>query len=318
MIPRGGILIPLKQIELKGGIAMSTPQNETILIVDDTVSNLDILGELLKDYDLIESTNGEEALEIVDDEDVDLILLDIMMPDMDGYEVCRILKSNPKTVDIPVIFITSKTDEESIEKAYNVGGSDYITKPFKTKELLARVKRELQITKLQNELKLLASTDSMTQLYNRRYFTQLSNQTIDLARRDKQNISFIMLDIDKFKNINDIYGHQTGDEIIVSLSNILKQNERKGDIVSRYGGEEFVLMLPDSNLDGARRVAEDIREKVERFHLEISDNRQLHFTISLGISELSFEDENSLESALKKADDALYKAKVSGRNKVCS
>jgi len=292
-------------------------ENETILIVDDTVSNLDILGELLKDYDLIESTNGEEALEIVNDENVDLILLDIVMPDMDGYEVCKTLKGNPKTADIPIIFITSKTDEESIEKAYNVGGSDYITKPFKAKELLARVRRELQITKLQNELKLLASTDFMTHLYNRRHFTQLSNQTIDLARRNNQNISFIMLDIDKFKNINDIYGHQTGDEIIVSLSNILKQDRRKDDIVSRYGGEEFVLMLPNSNLDSAYSIAEDIREKVEKFHLEISDGKQLHFTISLGISELSFEDENSLEKALKKADDALYRAKKSGRNRVC-
>jgi len=293
-------------------------KNETILIVDDTVSNLDILSELLENYDVIESTNGKEALEIVSDEDVDLILLDIVMPDMDGYEVCQKLKSNPKTVDTPIIFITAKTDEESIEKAYDVGGSDYIAKPFKVKELLARVKRELQITKLQNELKLLASTDSMTQLYNRRHFTQLSNQTIDLARRNNQNISFIMLDIDKFKNINDIYGHQAGDEVIVSLSNILKQDRRKGDIVSRYGGEEFVLMLPNSNLDSAHRIAEDIREKVERFRLEIGDNEPLHFTISLGISELSFEDEDSLERALKKADDALYRAKESGRNRVCS
>jgi diguanylate cyclase (GGDEF)-like protein len=292
-------------------------KNETILIVDDTVSNLDILSELLKDYDVIESTNGHEALEIVNDEDVDLILLDIMMPDIDGHEVCQTLKNNPKTEDIPIIFITAKADEESIEKAYNVGGSDYITKPFKTKELLARVKRELKIQKLQNELKLLASTDPMTQLYNRRHFTQLSNQTIDLAQRNNQNISLIMLDIDKFKNINDTYGHQIGDEVIMALSSILKQNSRKGDIVCRYGGEEFVIMLPNSNLDSAYRVAEDIREKVEKFHLEIRKNSQLHFTISLGVSELSIEQENSLDIALKNADDALYKAKESGRNKVC-
>jgi len=293
-------------------------KNETILIVDDTVSNLDILSELLKEYDLIESTNGAEALEIVNDEKVDLILLDIMMPEMDGHEVCQVLKGNPKTADIPIIFITAKTDEESIEKAYNVGGSDYIAKPFKTKELLARVKRELKITKLQNELKRLASTDSMTHLYNRRHFIQLSNQTIALARREKRKISLVMLDIDKFKNINDTYGHQTGDEVIVSLSDILKENSRKSDIVCRYGGEEFVLLLPDANLDRAYTVAEKIREKAERFCLETESNKQLHFTVSLGISELSLEAENSLESALKKADDALYRAKESGRNRVCS
>jgi len=296
---------------------MSALQNKTILIVDDTISNLDILSELLEDYDVIESTNAKEALEIVNNEDVDLILLDIMMPDMDGYEVCQKLKENPKTTDIPIIFITAKTDEDSIEKAYDIGGADYITKPFKVKELLARVKRELQIQKLQDELKLLASTDPMTQLYNRRHFTQLSNQTINLARRNNQTISLIMLDIDKFKDINDTHGHQIGDEVIVSLSNILKQNTRKDDIICRYGGEEFVIMLPNSSLDNTYKIAEDIREKVEKFYLEITKDVQLNFTISSGVSELSLEKENTLEIALKNADDALYKAKESGRNKVC-
>ncbi len=145
-------------------------KNKTILAVDDTVANLDILIELLNSYDIVDATSGEDALEIVEEENIDLILLDIMMPEMDGFEVCAKLKENPATKDIPIIFITAKTDEDSIEKAYELGGSDYVSKPFKPKELLARVKIQFELQNLQNELKLLASTDSMTKLYNRRLF----------------------------------------------------------------------------------------------------------------------------------------------------
>jgi diguanylate cyclase (GGDEF)-like protein len=291
--------------------------NKTILIVDDTISNLDILSELLENYDVIDATNGKDALEIVDEEDVDLILLDIMMPTMDGYEVCQKLKKSPRTADIPIIFITAKTDEDSIEKAYDIGGSDYITKPFKVKELQARVKRELQIKDLQNELKILASTDSMTKLYNRRHFTQLANQTINLAQRNNQQITVIMLDIDKFKNINDTYGHQIGDEVIIALANILKENTRKSDIVCRYGGEEFSIILPNASLTNTQKIAENIRQKTEDFILKTTENSKLNFTISLGIAELSLQEENRLKKALQEADNALYKAKKSGRNKVC-
>jgi len=210
-------------------------ENKTILIVDDTVANLDILGELLKKYDVIDATNGEDALEILEDEKVDLILLDIMMPDMDGYEVCSRLKNNSNTKDIPIIFITAKTDEDSIEKAYEIGGIDYVTKPFRPKELLARVKRELQLQELQSELKLLASTDPMTKLYNRRYFTKMAEHTLDLVKREKKDLSIIMLDIDKFKNVNDTYGHQVGDDVIIELANTIRANQRNSDIVCRYG-----------------------------------------------------------------------------------
>jgi len=196
-------------------------KNKTILIVDDTVENLDILAELLVQYQVVDAISGEDALNILLNEQVDLILLDIIMPDMDGYEVCRRLKSNPDTKDIPIIFITAKTDEESIERAYEVGGADYVTKPSLPKELKARVKKELQIQDMMNELRILASTDSMTKLYNRRYFSKISNHILDLARRERSDLSIIMLDIDKFKNINDTYGHKVGDEVIIALANKL-------------------------------------------------------------------------------------------------
>ena len=152
-------------------------EDKKILIVDDTVSNLDILEDLLHAYIVLSSTNGEDALEAVKEEQIDLILLDIMMPDMDGYEVCKKLKSDPLTKDIPIIFITAKDDEESIEKAYEVGGDDYVRKPFLPKELLARVKKELKIQDMMHKLQLLASTDSITKLYNRRYFSTAVKRT---------------------------------------------------------------------------------------------------------------------------------------------
>jgi len=294
----------------------NTMEDKKILVIDDTVSNLDILGNLLNNYYVIDATNGDDALEILEDELVDLILLDIMMPDMDGYEVCTRLKSNLITKDIPIIFITAKADEDSIEKAYEIGGIDYVTKPFKPKELLAKVKRELYLQDLQKELKLLASTDSMTKLYNRRYFTKMAAHSLDLSKRENKELSIIMIDIDKFKNVNDTYGHQVGDDVIITLANKLLEHQRKSDIVCRYGGEEFVILLPNTSLDGARTVAQKIRLDIENLTIKIPSNEDLKFTISLGISLVNLKNESNIEPALKRADDALYKAKESGRNRV--
>ncbi|MEA3353348.1 MAG: diguanylate cyclase [Campylobacterota bacterium] len=290
---------------------------ETILVVDDTKTNIKILIELLGDnYDVIAALNGEMALEMIEEEEVDLILLDIMMPQMDGFEVCRRLKSEPKTKDIPIIFLTAMSDEQSIEKAYDLGGSDYVTKPFRPKELLARVKRELQLVTLQNELKLLASTDPMTKLYNRRYFTKVSEHILDLAQRKEEPLSVLMLDIDKFKSINDSYGHAIGDDVIIKLSEILKAYQRKSDIVCRYGGEEFVILLPNTNIDGATVVANKIREVVEQNRVLLDTKEVLKFTVSLGVSQVDLENEKDMEKALNNADGALYEAKKNGRNMV--
>ncbi len=290
-------------------------EDKKILIVDDTIANLDILEELLEEYTVISSITGEDALEAVQEEHIDLILLDIMMPEMDGYEVCKRLKENQKTKNIPIIFITAKIDENSIEKAYDIGGSDYITKPFLSKELLAKVKKELKIQDMMKELQLLASTDPMTKLYNRRYFISTSKKVISLAKREKYPVSIIMLDIDKFKNINDTYGHDVGDTVIISLAKELINSCRKSDVACRYGGEEFVILFPNTSQDGAKIVAENIRSSLENLSLDIQD-KTIHFTASIGVSSL-FDDEINIEKALKRADEALYKAKESGRNKVC-
>ena len=288
-----------------------------ILVVDDNKSNIDILLNILSNYDCIPCLSGKNALEIINDEHIDLILLDIMMPEIDGFEVCKILKENSKTKTIPIIFITGQTDEDSIEKAYEIGGADYVIKPFRPKELLARVKKELNIQALLKELEYLASIDPMTKLYNRRYFTEVSEYTINLAKRDELKVSIIIIDIDKFKNINDTHGHQIGDEVIISLANTLQYHKRKSDIVCRYGGDEFVMMLPNTSIEGARILAMKIKDDVNSNTIKYSNNIKLKFTISLGIAAVNSSKPNAIELSLKKADDALYEAKKLGRDRVC-
>ncbi len=290
--------------------------NKTILIVDDTISNLDILMELLDEYDLIDATNGKDALEILSTEHIDLILLDIMMPEMDGYEVCSRIKSQDDTKNIPIIFITAKTDEESISKAYDVGGSDYIRKPFFPKELFARIKKELRLEEVISELKYLSVIDPLTKLYNRRFFIDSSKTVLELAKRERTPLSLMMIDIDKFKNVNDTYGHQVGDEVLKLLAKIMKSRQRKSDMSCRYGGEEFVVLLPNTSIEEAESVAEELRESVEQSHFELSMKESVKFTISIGLSTVQLENEGSIEKVLKRADDALYEAKESGRNRV--
>jgi len=291
-------------------------KNKTILIVDDTIANLDILVELLDEYDVIDATNGKDALEIANEEHIDLVLLDIMMPNMDGYEVCTRLKSNNKTKDIPIIFITAKVDEESIAKAYNVGGSDYVRKPFFPKELLSRVDKELNLQDVMQQLKLLALTDPLTKLYNRRFFLDSSQTVLEMAKRLKMPLSLMMIDIDKFKNINDTYGHQVGDEIIKLLANLFLNGQRKSDISCRYGGEEFVVLLPQTSTKTAESVAEKLRSSVQKSYFILSSEEEVKFTISIGVSTVNLAQDINIEKALKRADDALYIAKESGRNQV--
>ncbi|MEA3290293.1 MAG: GGDEF domain-containing protein, partial [Campylobacterota bacterium] len=176
--------------------------------------------------------------------------------------------------------------------------------------------RELELQDLQTELKLLASTDPMTKLYNRRYFSKIAEDILDLSRRDKKELSLIMVDIDKFKTINDTYGHAIGDDVIIKFADILKQEQRESDIICRFGGEEFVILLPETNMDGARIVAQKIREKTEQTIIKTDTIKDLTFTVSLGVSIVDIEKENNIEEALGRADEALYEAKGNGRNQV--
>jgi len=288
-------------------------EKKTILIVDDTETNIDILLELLDDeYDILVALSGENALEIVEKEKIDLILLDIMMPIMDGYKVCSLLKENDRTKDIPVIFITAKTDEDSIEKAYKVGGFDYVTKPFKPRELLARIKTQLTLKELISNLEFIASHDAMTGIYNRRKFFELS---FEYFNKSKQDLCAVMIDIDEFKKVNDTYGHAIGDEVIKLVTKTISENLLNDAVFGRIGGEEFAVICYSLNTKDVFENIESIREKIENSQVITDEKKVVKFTISNGISKVS-DETKTLDELLKQADIALYEAKGKGRNRV--
>jgi len=293
-----------------------------ILLVDDIQDNLDLLEDLLDDefnysdcpykVEFAQAINATEVFDILDkDSSFDLILLDIMMPDTDGFEVCKRLKENEKTSDIPVIFITAKTDSEDVVRGFNLGASDYVSKPFQEEELLARVKKELKIKSLINHLEFIASHDPMTGIYNRRKFFELSEKKFDSSN---ENLYAIMIDIDKFKAINDIYGHPIGDEVIILVANTIDGLICEGSVFGRLGGEEFAILCEVDSKDKVIQRIETIRKDVEALEVITEDNKVIKFTISLGIEQVN-DDINSLDELLKQSDIALYEAKKTGRNK---
>ena len=285
----------------------------TILVVDDSGTNIDILiGLLGQTYDLVVATNGFDALEIARQEDIDLILLDIMMPKLDGYGVCKALKSEEKTQDIPVIFVTAKTDEESIEKAYDIGGVDYVTKPFKAKELQSRVKTQLKLQETLQELEFLASMDSMTGSYNRRKFFEIAKKMI--ASMDAHCYA-VMIDLDHFKLVNDNYGHHIGDEILKKAVASVCKNLREDEIIGRWGGEEFALLIRADSQQSAKERLEKMREDIENLFLITDDHEKVAITASFGATGY-LPRFNNIDKLLSQADDALYEAKKNGRNRV--
>jgi len=286
---------------------------KTVLIVDDTETNIDLLLELLTDdYDIVVALNGPSALEIASEEKIDLILLDIMMPEMNGFEVCTLLKMKENTKDIPIIFLTAKNDEDTIEKAYEVGGVDYISKPFKPRELLVRIKTQIRLSGLLEHLEYIASYDVMTGIYNRRKFFSEAEKMFE---KSGENLYAVMIDIDKFKAINDTYSHSIGDEVIKLVTATISQHLLGDGLLGRIGGEEFAIVCRNSSKEKIIENVEVIRSLIEKLEVVTSDNSSVTFTISEGIAQSS-PSVNTLDLLLKAADKALYEAKGSGRNKV--
>ena len=283
---------------------------QTILIVDDTESNIDILIDVLDGYDILVATNGVDAIDIAKQEDVDLILLDIVMPNMDGYGVCKELKRDPKTQKIPVVFMTAYTDEDSIEKAYDLGGVDYVSKPFMPKEVKARVKTQLEIIALIKNLEFMSFYDSMTGVYNRRKFFQLAEAKF---ASEEGSLFGLMIDLDNFKSINDTYGHHIGDKVIKLLANEIRKFILPDSIFGRLGGEEFAILCNCENIEKLMAKLENLRKSVEELEI-LSDEKKVKFTISSGVAKRTPE-MKSIDELLREADEALYIAKGSGRNR---
>ena len=306
-----------------------------ILIVDDNPTNLSVLSLALKaaGYRTRVAMDGESAIEQVQADAPELILLDVQMPGIDGFETCLRLKANPVTQDIPIIFITASVDLDNKVKGLSIGAVDYITKPFQQEEVLARVKVHLELRFLtqkvqeqaitlqlvNQELHRLANLDGLTEVANRRRFDEYLEQEWRRAGREQTSITLILCDIDYFKNYNDQYGHQAGDVCLRQVAQAISETlHRPADLVARYGGEEFAIVLPNTVSAGAVHVAELIQLQINQLEILHAQSRvSSQVTLSLGIGSYIPTPSEDSHLFIAAIDRALYQAKAEGRNTFC-
>ncbi|GBL10686.1 response regulator PleD [Microcystis aeruginosa Sj] len=294
-----------------------------VLVVDNVGKNLQLAVNILDSagYATIYANGVKQAIERVKTANFDLILLELMMPEMGGIELCRKLKSDNFYAHIPIIFVTDSKKKEDILNAFNSGAVDYITKPFYSWELLARVKIHLEQKKTQEELKNINSqleklviTDSLTGVNNRREILALGEKEFQRCRRYHRYFSVLVIDIDHFKHINDTFGHILGDKTLITVAGAIKNCLRQVDSFGRFGGEEFVAILPETNLQDAATTAQRICQVINQLNIEI-DRQKVRVTASIGVATFSPED-NNLEAVIERADHAMFAAKNQGRNRV--
>ncbi len=295
-----------------------------ILIVDDDRKIVEMLeiGLNALGYRTVMAYDGEAAIDMVLKEIPDIILLDLNLPKKNGFEVCRQVRMEIKDNYIPIIMITARDDISSKIEGLDTGADDYITKPVDIKEVMARIKSMLRIKSLQDELRTakdelqeLAVRDYLTGCFNRRYFTEILQIELKKSSRYDKSFGCIMLDVDDFKKINDNYGHPFGDEVLKKIADILRDNLRESDIIGRYGGEEFIALLPNiSQRVELEQICERIRKKVEKTFFK-TDSGNINTTISIGAS-LCEGKKNGLntDDIISNIDKALYKAKWDGKN----
>ncbi len=316
-----------------------------ILIVDDTTDNLRLLSRILaRDYRVRPIADPTQVYPAVRFKPPDLILLDVMMPEMDGYQVAAQLKNDPMAAEVPIIFVSALHDVESKVRAFSAGGVDYIPKPFEEREVLARVELHLALRRLQQELrsaneelerqnqalrqKMLenealqaqlreqAIRDPLTGAFNRRYLIATLTQELAQAQRTGAHLSLVMMDVDHFKKVNDTYGHLAGDAVLQALVKLVEKQIRQGDTLCRYGGEEFVVVMPNALQEAAYHRADAWRIAFEQQPI-LYEDQVIHVTLSGGVSSnrglpLTY------ETIINNADQALYLAKEGGRNRIVS
>lgn len=290
----------------------------TILVVDDMTTTLLLIHDLLKDtYEVKIAKSGTKALEILESpNDIDLILLDIEMPDINGYDVCKRIKNNETIKNIPIIFITGRTSQEDEEYGLNLGAIDYITKPFNKAIVKLRIKNYLDLKIKNDMLEKLSMYDGLTNIRNRRFFDETFEKTFSEIKRDKKSLAVLMIDIDFFKPYNDNYGHGQGDETLRKVAKALEKTiKRASDFVARYGGEEFVILLKDINKDGVEAVANNLLNAVRELKITHEFSKiENYVTISIGASFYNSNSDVTKLELLLKADETLYSVKNSGRN----
>jgi diguanylate cyclase (GGDEF)-like protein len=297
-----------------------TQRRPRLLVVDDQPINIQALYQAFSaDHQVFMATSGEQALATCADKQPDLVLLDVVMPGMDGYEVCRHLKADDATRDIPVIFVTAHNDEEAETRGLDAGAVDFISKPINPRVVRARVKTQLMLKAQSDVLRHWVYIDGLTGVHNRRYFDQRLASEWGRAARNRTALSVVLLDVDFFKRYNDRYGHQAGDDCLRRVAASLKGGlKRPGDLVARYGGEEFACVLPDTGLDGALQVARQLGEAVQALQIEHADSSVAPVvTVSLGVCSKRADAFGDAQALLREADAQLYAAKSRGRHRAC-
>jgi diguanylate cyclase (GGDEF)-like protein len=296
-------------------------EKQTILIVDDSSANIEILdGILSPEYEILFAMCGKDALDIAGEQIPDLILLDVVMPEMDGYEVCKQLKANLKTRDIPVIFITAMGQEGDESRGLDAGAIDYLTKPVRASIVKARVRNHLELKRYRDSLKTLSTIDGLTGIPNRRTFDETLDQEWRRSRRAQTTLSLLMMDIDCFKAYNDHYGHVAGDDCLRQIARgIAEAVQRPADLAARYGGEEFVALLPETDLAGAVVTAERVQHNINSLNIQHAYSKAAgHVTLSIGVATIIPNDRQSPLELIKSADEMLYEAKQKGRARIKS
>lgn len=327
------------------GDQSTNTQKAKILVADDTDQNREFLQNMLtiQGYEVFAAENGRYAVSIAKSKSPDLILMDVRMPELDGYQACKLLQASSRTRDIPIIFVSALDEVLDKVRAFDYGAVDYITKPIQIEELLVRINTHLTLRNLRKELeeknallerekaqlqleidrrkqveeklKHIASTDPLTNVYNRRYFFELAKRELALSKRYRQPLAIVLLDIDHFKSVNDTYGHKIGDDALIALSALCKRGIRETDLFARYGGEEFIFLFPQTTVHQAKKVAERLRKFVSDNPFKFGGH-EISITLSVGVAGIEDDPEITLDKLFNEADQALYHAKQAGRNQV--
>ncbi|MCU7959562.1 MAG: diguanylate cyclase [gamma proteobacterium symbiont of Bathyaustriella thionipta] len=295
------------------------PESERILIVDDVPENVAMVSGILSraGYRLNVALNAEQAIRLAQTTAPDLILLDIIMPGQNGFNVCRIIKDSLTVSDIPIIFLSGMDDTDTVVEGLMMGAADFVSKPFNPDILLARVRTHLALSQKTRQLQEMAEKDGLTQIANRRHFDDyLLHQWHSLSER-KSSLALILFDVDQFKAYNDSYGHLDGDDVLRRIAlEIASHVPGDKQLAARYGGEEFVILLVAKDLNSALKLARQIRSAVEQLQIPHAKGVGGVVTLSAGVAALTPSSENSSESLIRQADVKLYQAKQNGRNQV--
>ena len=305
----------------------------TILIVDDNPVNNKLLKAVLesRSYAVRIASSGAQALQEIEESIPDLVMLDVMMPEMTGYEVCQIIRRNPKTRSLPIVMLTALDHVLEKVKGIEAGADDFLSKPINQAELFARIQSLLRISNIRKELEnnLLhlenqVQYDPLTQCFSRTEIMQRLSIEIDRSQRNKYPCALLALDIDHFKSINDLYGHQAGDEVLINLVRQIKKMLRSIDSVGRIGGEEFLILLPDTTIEAATDIAERLRAAIAKTIHLTSSSTPIQITVSIGIAILNLSHhpdttrDEFLNELVNQADMSMYTAKKNGRNQIAT